>query len=224
MMKNFYQGWDKGINGKSDSIYLFWWSIALLHLLVQATNIPPKRIIVLITNQRSVMTVERIKESILTCFRETGNVIFPESSGLWTISLHMSLHDLQTEAQATTCFRAGHALSLSSSLLITSRSSSGGRFAHGVSWILVTTTGCSTWQSWTEPRDLPTSLCWLLSLKSKLRLDRLPIPSLTSRTMLRKDISLSLWSWMFWEHKKFGVWFKFWMILNNKAKTLAKGE
>lgn len=131
-----------------------------------------------------------VKNWNLTCFNETGNVILPESSGLWTISLHISLHDLQTEAQATTCLRAGHTLSLSSSLLITSRNNSGGRFAHGVSWIV--TTSCSSWESWTEPRDLPPSLFKLLNLKSKLRLDRLPILSLTSRTMLRNDICFSL--------------------------------
>lgn len=117
-----------------------------------------------------------------TCFRETGKVILPENSGLLTISLQISLHDLQTAAQATTCFRAGHVPSLASNLLITSRNSSGGRPAHRLFWI---TRGCSC-NSWTEPCDFP--LLWPGSLTSKLRLDRLPNPSLTSRTILRNDI------------------------------------
>lgn len=118
----------------------------------------------------------------LTCFRETGKVILPENSGLLTISLQISLHDLQTAAHATTCFREGHVLSLASNLLITSRNSSGGRLAQRLFWI---TRGCSC-NSWTDPCDFP--LLWPGSLTSKLRLDRLPNPSLTSRTILRKDI------------------------------------
>jgi len=117
-----------------------------------------------------------------TCFRATGKVIFPQNSGLLTISLHISLQDLHTAAHATTCLRPGHVLSLASNLLITSRRSSGGRLAHRLFCI---TAGCSC-NSWTELRDLP--LLWPGSLTSKLLLDRLPNPSLTSRTMLRKDI------------------------------------
>lgn len=64
------------------------------------------------------------------CFSETGKVSFPDNSGLLTISLHILLHDRQTAAHATTFFRAGHVLSLSSNLLITSYSSSGGRLAQ----------------------------------------------------------------------------------------------
>jgi len=118
----------------------------------------------------------------LTCFRETGKVIFPENSGLLTISLHISLQALHTEAQATTCLRAGHVLSLASNLLITSRSNSGGRPAQGLSWM---TTGWSS-NSHAEPWDFP--LKWPGSLTSKLRLDKLPNPSLMSRTILRNDI------------------------------------
>ena len=127
--------------------------------------------------------ISKINDHIyLTCFRETGKVIFPENSGFLTISLHISLHDLQTAAQATTCLRAGHVLSLASNLLITSRKSSGGRLAQRLFWI---TKGWSC-NSWTDPCDFP---LWCPgSLTSKLRLDKLPNPSLTSRTMLRNDI------------------------------------
>lgn len=118
-----------------------------------------------------------------TCFKETGKVIFPENSGLFTISLHISLHDLQTAAQATTCLRAGHTLSLFSSLMTTSRNSSGGRLAQRLFWI---TRGWSC-KSWTDPWDLPR--WWPGSLTSKLRRDKLPNPSLTSRTILRNDIT-----------------------------------
>lgn len=86
-----------------------------------------------------------------TCFNETGKVSFPDNSGLLTISLHISLQDLQTAAQATTCFRAGHVLSLASNLLITSRSNSGGRLAHLLFWITI---GGSC-NSCTEPCDFP---------------------------------------------------------------------
>lgn len=120
-----------------------------------------------------------------TCFRETGKVSFPQNSGLLTISLHIALQDRQTAAHATTCFRAGQELSLSSSLLITSKSSSGGRLAQRLFWI---TSGWSC-KSCKEPCDFP--LWWPVNLTSKLRLDKLPILSLTSRTMLRKDIFTS---------------------------------
>lgn len=117
-----------------------------------------------------------------TCFRDTGKVSFPQNSGLFTISLHMFLQDRQTAAHATTCFRAGHVLSLSSSLLITSYSNSGGRLAQRPLWI---TRGWSC-RSWKDPWDFPR--WWPDSRTSKLRLDKLPKLSLTSRTMLRNDI------------------------------------
>lgn len=117
-----------------------------------------------------------------TCFKDTGKVSLPQNSGLFTISLHMFLQERQTAAQATTCFRAGHVLSLSSSLLITSYSNSGGRLAQRLFWI---TRGWSC-KSWNEPWDFPR--WWPLRRTSKLRLDKLPKLSLTSRTMLRNDI------------------------------------
>ena len=116
----------------------------------------------------------------LTCFRETGKVIFPQNSGLVTISLHISLQDLHTAAHATTCLRAGHVLSLSSNLLITSQRSSGGRLAH----LLFCITSWRSCASWTKLFNLPPPEI----LTSKLLLDKLPNPSLTSRTILRKDI------------------------------------
>jgi hypothetical protein len=126
---------------------------------------------------------QRKEEQYLTCFNEMGKVIFPQNSRLLTISLHISLHDLHTAAQATTCLRLGQVLSLVSNLLITSRRSSGGRLAHRLFCI----TGGWSCNSWTELRDFP--LSWPGSLTSKLRLDKLPNPSLTSRIILRKDIS-----------------------------------
>lgn len=117
-----------------------------------------------------------------TCFRETGKVNFPVNSGPWTISLHISLHDLHTAAHATTCLRPGQVLSLASNRLITSRSSSGGRPAQQLFWM---TKGWSC-NSWTAPWDFP--LWWPDSFTSKLRLDKLPKLSLKSRAMLRKDI------------------------------------
>lgn len=117
-----------------------------------------------------------------TCFSDTGKVSFPQISGLLTISLHMVLQERQTEAHATTCFREGHVLSLSSSLLITSYNSSGGRLAQRLFW---TMRGWSC-KSFNDPWDFP--LWWPISLTSKPRLDKLPKPSLTSRTILRNDI------------------------------------
>jgi len=135
------------------------------------------------SNHINLYFIRKLKDhKDLTCFRETGKVIFPENSGLLTISLHISLHVLQTAAHATTCFRAGHALSLASNLLITSRKSSGGRLAQRLFWI----TKDGSCNSWTELCDFP--LWWPGSLTSKLRLDKLPSPSLTSRTILRNDI------------------------------------
>ena len=121
-------------------------------------------------------------EHIPTCFKAMGNVIFPENSGLLTISLHTSLHDLHTAAQATTFLREGQVFSLASSLRTTSNNNSGGRLAQRLVWI---NRGSSS-NSWTGPWDLP--LEWLDSLSSKLRRDKLPNPSLTSRSMLRNDI------------------------------------
>lgn len=118
----------------------------------------------------------------ITCLREIGKVNFPENSGRWTISWHISLHERQTAAHATTCLRAGHVLSLASNLLITSRSNSGGRLAQQLLWMTIAWS-CN---SWTALWDFP--LLWLDSLTSKLRLDKLPILSLISRAILRKDI------------------------------------
>lgn len=119
----------------------------------------------------------------LTCFRDTGNVSLPQNSGLLTMSLHIFLQDWQTEAQATTCLREGHVFSLSSSRRMTSKSNSGGKLAQQLFWI---TRGWSC-KSWTEPWDFPL-WWWPVSLTSKLRLDKLPKLSRTSRTMLRNDI------------------------------------
>jgi hypothetical protein len=118
----------------------------------------------------------------VTCFRETGKVIFPLDSTMLAISLHISLQDLQTAAQATKCFRAGHVLSLSSNLLIISQRSSNGRLAHRLFPI---TRGLLV-RIMDKLLDLP--LSWIGSLTSKLLLDKLPNPSLTSRTILRNDI------------------------------------
>lgn len=117
-----------------------------------------------------------------TCLREMGKVSFPENSGLLTISPHISLHALQTPAQATTCLREGQELSLCSSRLMTSRRSSGGRLAHRLCW----TTKELSWNWWTELCDFPRG--WPKRMTSKLRRERLPKLSLTSRTMLRSDI------------------------------------
>lgn len=124
------------------------------------------------------------------CLRETGKVSFPQISGPKTISWHIALQDRQTEAQATTCFLAGQLLSLSSNLLITSKSNSGGRLAHLLVW---TITGDKRsrddeYSRNEEPWAFP--LWRLESLKSKLLLDKLPNPSLKSWTMPRNDISL----------------------------------
>lgn len=118
----------------------------------------------------------------LTCFKDTGNVSLPQNSGLLTMSLHIFLQDWQTAAHATTCFRAGHVFSLSSSRLMISNSNSGGKLAQRLFWI---TRGWSC-KSCTDPWDFP--LWCPVSLTSKLRLDKLPKLSLTSRTMLRNDI------------------------------------
>lgn len=147
----------------------------------------------------------RMNEAVgTTCFRETGKVSFPQNSGLLTISLHIALQDRQTAAHATTCFRAGQELSLSSSLLITSKSSSAGRLAQRLFWIT------SDWscKSFNEACDFP--LWCPLNLTLKLRLDKLPILSLTSRTMLRKDMLQAVDN----------CWYKslFWILLIPKMK------
>lgn len=115
-----------------------------------------------------------------TCFSDTGKVSLPLDSGPLTISLHIILQDRQTAAHATTCFRAGHVLSLSSSLLMISCSNSGGKVAQQLFWI---TWGWSCIDPWDFPLREPDSRT------SKLRLDKLPKLSLTSRTILRNDIS-----------------------------------
>jgi hypothetical protein len=124
----------------------------------------------------------RIKESTVTCFKDTGKVIFPENSGFLTISLQISLQVRQTAAQETTFFLLGQVASLASNLSITSRSNSGGKLAQQLLWI----TGAGSCSSWTAPWDLP--LRWPRSFTSNPLRDKLPKPSLTSRTMLRKDI------------------------------------
>ena len=118
----------------------------------------------------------------LTCFKDTGNVSLPQNSGLFTISLHIFLQDRHTAAHATTCFRAGHILSLSSSLLMTSYSNSRGKLAQQLFW----TTKDWSCKSCMDPWDFP--LWWPVSLTSKLLIDKLPKLPLTSRTMLRNDI------------------------------------
>lgn len=63
-----------------------------------------------------------------------GKVSHPHCSGVLTTSFVISLHDLQTEPQATTSLRAGHEVSLSSTRWIMSSSNSGGKFAHRPWW------------------------------------------------------------------------------------------
>jgi hypothetical protein len=59
-----------------------------------------------------------------TCLRDMGKVILPHSLSVFTTSLVTSRHDQQTAAHATTWRRAGHVVSLDSTLCITSSSSS----------------------------------------------------------------------------------------------------
>lgn len=66
-----------------------------------------------------------------------GKVSHPHFSGVLTTSLVISLHDLQTEAQATTSLRAGQEISLASTRWTMSRSNSWGKFAQGLCWINV---------------------------------------------------------------------------------------
>lgn len=121
----------------------------------------------------------------ITCFSEIGKVSRPHCSGVLTISLVISLHDLQTEAQNTTTAREGHDVSLSSTFFIMSNNSSGGKFAH---WPCSTgsSDGCGAWSGAMCDR---VRLCQ--RLHSDPRLETLPIPpliSFNSRTMLLKDI------------------------------------
>ena len=59
-----------------------------------------------------------------------GKVIKPHCSGVLTTSFVISLHNLQTEAHATSALRAGQEVSLASNLWIMSNSNSGGKLAH----------------------------------------------------------------------------------------------
>lgn len=118
-----------------------------------------------------------------------GKVSLPHSSGVLTISLVISLHDRHTDAQATTCLLAGHNASLASTRLITSRSSSGGRFAQRLCW------PDEPWKRNTFPPAFWDRARLCTSFPSVPRLDMLPIPSLislSSRTMLLNDIETDL--------------------------------
>lgn len=115
-----------------------------------------------------------------------GNVSLPHCSGVFTISLVIILHDVQTEAQDTTMAREGQEVSLSSTLRIMSNNNSGGKFAHRP---------CST-----SGKDGPAFsgamyelVRFLRGLLSETRLDTFPMPSFisrSSRTILLNDISI----------------------------------
>jgi len=134
------------------------------------------------------------QKQILTCFKEMGNVSFPDRSGVSTSSLVISLQVLQTAAHATTCFRMGQTLSLASIRWITSRRSSGGMLAQQLCCCC-----CCSWDSafsWvsssTTPLERPLRWC----LISKLRLEMLPIPpfiSWNSRIKLLRGIKDDFW-------------------------------
>ena len=112
-----------------------------------------------------------------------GKVSLPHSSGVLTISFVMFLHDLQTEAQKTTTVLAGQDVSLSSTLRIISKSNSGGKLAH---------CPCSVGPGGATSGAICDRVRLRQCLPSTPRLDMLPIPSfisLSSRTMLLKDIS-----------------------------------
>lgn len=118
-----------------------------------------------------------------TCFNEIGNVSLPHCSGVLIISFVMVLQDLQTEAQKTTTARAGHEVSLSSTLRMMSKSNSGGRFAHRPCWI--NSNGEGSWSG---------AMCDIVRfrqclLPSSPRLEMLPIPSFISRSSLTKLLS-----------------------------------
>lgn len=65
-----------------------------------------------------------------TCLRQEGKVILPPWEGERTISLVISLHRLQTQAQATTFWRLGHWSSLASTRWMISPRSSGSMVDH----------------------------------------------------------------------------------------------
>lgn len=113
----------------------------------------------------------------------------PHCSGVLTISLVISRHDLQTDPQETTSRRAGHEASAASTLWIISRSNSGGMLAH---WLCC-------WKSADEDGDPSGAICDLprrfVCFPSALLLDEFPIlslMSLSSRTMLLKCIVTEL--------------------------------
>lgn len=66
----------------------------------------------------------------MTCLRQEGKVILPLRKGDLTISLVISLHLLQTQAQATTFWRWGQLSSVVSTRLMISPSNSGSNPAH----------------------------------------------------------------------------------------------
>lgn len=114
-----------------------------------------------------------------------GKVSLPHSSGVLTISLVIPLHDLQTDAQKRRADRAGHDNSLSSTLRMISRRSSGGKFAH---------CPCSIWSERATSGTICDRVLLLQCFLSVPLLDIFPIPSfisLSSRTMLFKDISIN---------------------------------
>lgn len=118
----------------------------------------------------------------ITCFNEMGKVSLPHSSGVLTISLVTSLHDLQTDAQKTTADLAGQDDSHSSTLLIISKSNSGGKFAHCP--CSMGSRGATSGAIWDRVR---LGQCF----PSTPLLDLLPIPSfisINSRTMLLSAI------------------------------------
>lgn len=118
-----------------------------------------------------------------TCFSEMGKVSFPHSSGVLTISLVISLQDLQTDAQKRTTVLAGQAVSLSSTLLMMSKSNSGGKFAH---------CPCSIASDGATSGAINDLFRLPQCFPSILLLDMLPNPSFisfSSRTMLLNDIS-----------------------------------
>lgn len=119
------------------------------------------------------------------CFKEMGKVSFPHCSGVFTSSFAISLQFLQTQAQATTCLRAGQEASLASILCSTSLRSSGGKLAQQ---LCCGTSRLSWLSSTTKLRDR--DLWWKENLTSKLlRLEMLPIPSFISWMMLLRGIT-----------------------------------
>lgn len=116
-----------------------------------------------------------IKNKRWTCFKEIGNVNFPLTSGVLTISFMISLQLLQTPAHATTFFLGRQSESDSSILISTSLNSSGGMLAQQ----LCLNASIVTVQSWTTLCDLernpfremlPNSsfMSWIILLKDML--------------------------------------------------------